>query len=243
MSSVPDVILLRRERPPDRYVKAFADVDMTATCVPTLTFRFPHDNALRQCLANPDAYDALVATSPRAVAAVKRVFESDAALHDTWRGRRAFAVGPATATAWCGLGLTPVGQTSGSADALVDAIATSDLQKPLLFLSGNRRRDVLPNGLQAHGIAFHEQEAYVTCTRSDLEMPGPGTPPRWLAFFSPSGLDAVQQSGVDLGAYRIAAIGPTTGTALSDAGASVEAIASTPSPGGLVGAIQAADTR
>lgn len=241
MPSLPDVVLLRRERPPDRYVEAFADAQKTATCVPVLVFRFPHADALKQCLATPDAYDALVATSPRAVAAVKRVFEADSALHDAWRGRRAVAVGPATAEAWQALGLRPTGQTSGSAEALVNVVAAHAPQKPLLFLSGNRRRDTLPEGLATRGIAFDEQEAYVTCTRTDLALPGPATPPRWLVFFSPSGLEAVQHSGADLTAYRIAAIGPTTAGALTDASVTVDAVASTPSPSGLVTALQAAD--
>jgi uroporphyrinogen-III synthase len=211
--------------------------------VPVLTFEFPHQDRVRGCLSTPDAYAALVATSPRAVTAVARVFDAHPALQKRWQGRTAFAVGPSTARAWNDLGLIPEGQSAGGADALVEHIAASvsATEQPLLFLSGNRRRDALPEGLAAHNIPYHEQEAYVTVPRSDLSLPALGDDrPMWVVFFSPSGLDAVQQSSVALDSYRVGAIGPTTARRLRAEGLRVDAVAETPSPPGLAAALQRA---
>lgn len=235
--SSPDVVLLRSKRTPDPYVQAFGDVGFRAVCTPVLSFSFPHQEALRDRLRRPQAYNALVATSPRVGRALRRLFDDEGTLHDAWSGHRAFAVGPKTAEALRALSFQVEGDETGTGSALAALIADRVSEGRLLFLCGNRRREDVPTALENAGIDFDEQVVYETRARTVLTLPPPSGE-TWLAFFSPSGLDAVRAAGVDrLGDYRFAAIGPTTSAALEDAGIRPDAVAETPSPEGLVTAV------
>lgn len=236
----PHVILLRSAGDPDAYLDAFERADFQAVCEPVLSFRFPFQDELAQHLADTDRYAHLVATSPRAVRALRDVLADHPSLHDEWRDRTVFAVGPKTGAALDRLALDVRGQETGSADALVDHIASAVLDGRLLFLSGSRRRDALPQGLRNRDVPFDEVVVYETHVRTTLSLPAPSAQ-RWLVFFSPSGLEAVRHaSGVEASAYRVAAIGPTTAGALESAGLRVDAVASTPGPNPLVAALQQA---
>lgn len=238
MSPAPDVILLRSADEPDPYVRAFAKVGLRAACHPVLAFGFPHQDQLREYLEDGNQYGALVATSPRVGRALKDVFEKDPSMKTTWGNRAAYAVGPKTAQSLRSVGLEPRGAETGSADALAERIVEDAPGKPLLFLSGNRRRDTLPNHLRAADVAFDELVVYETRIRSGLTLP----PAMWLVFFSPSGGEAIQQSAkINPRSYRIAAIGPTTASSLRKQGRTVEAVAETPSPDGLVTALASAE--
>jgi uroporphyrinogen-III synthase len=247
MTESPDVILLRSADEPDRYLSAFQRADMRAVCEPVLTFAFPNQEQLANHLEDADRYAALVATSPRVGTALDQLFSARDPLAARWRGEPAFAVGPKTVGRLQEAGLVPRGGDAGDAAALAEQITEAPLSGPLLFLSGNRRRDTLPNRLREAGLAFDELVVYETRPRRDLALPlsRPPSESPWLVFFSPSGLEAVEQApSVDpdqLHDYRIAAIGPTTAGALEGAGWSVAAVASEPSPDGLVEALRAAE--
>lgn len=241
MEERADVILLRSEdEGTDPYVSAFQEAGLQAVCEPVLAFAFPNQSVLRDHLERRDHYAAIIATSPRVASALERLFADHEDLAQRWKGAPAYAVGPKTARRLRDIGLRPRGEDAGDADALANRIVEDAPESPLLFLCGNRRRDTLPNRLGAADVPFEELVVYETRLRQGLTLP----PPRrlsgsiWLAFFSPSGLEAVQQSeSVDLSEYRLAAIGSTTGGALGDAGYSVEAVADEPAPDGLVSAI------
>lgn len=236
--SVPDVLLLRAPDDPDPYVRAFQSAGLQAECHPVLEFRFPHGDALRERLRQREQYGGIIATSSRAGRALQQVLEENEALHDAWSGAPVYVVGPKTAAQFRALGFEVLGEDSGNAGALASWIAEADPEQPLLFLSGNRRRDTLPAGLRDAGITFEEQVVYETHTRSDLSLPT-SAKSAWLVFFSPSGLEAIRKSEIPLTSYRCAAIGPTTAAALEEEGLSVQAVAESPSPEGIVDAIQA----
>jgi uroporphyrinogen-III synthase len=246
MSEHPDVVLLRSgEEAPDPYVTAFERAGLHAVCEPVLAFAFPNQERLRAHLERRDCYEALIATSPRVAIALERLFANREDLARTWRGTTAYAVGPKTAKRLREVGLEPRGAEAGDAAALARQIVADAPGADLLFLCGNRRRDTLPDRLRGAGVLFEELVVYETHPRQDLTLPPSRQPSgtTWLAFFSPSGLEAVEQAeSGNLREYRIAAIGSTTGGALADAGHSVEAVADAPSPDGLVSAIQAAET-
>lgn len=238
--SCPDVILLRSADEPDPYVGAFRNVGLNAVCVPVLSFSFPQDESLIEHLQGQNRYAGLIATSPRAARALRRVFEEDEALQALWKDTPAYVVGPKTGERFRVLGFDVRGEQTGEADALASLITDANPQRPLLFLSGNRRRDTLPNALQNSDVPYDEVVVYETHTRTDLSLPKPSEE-TWLAFFSPSGLEAVRQSDAGLlAAFRCAAIGPTTAAALRERGLTVHAVAETPSPDGLVDAVTGA---
>jgi uroporphyrinogen-III synthase len=243
MSHPRHVVLLRSASAPDPYVQALADAGWQAECRPVLAFSFPAAPALRDHLRRADRYSALVATSPRAARALRRVFDEADPLHAAWTGRPVYVVGPKTADRFADLGLEARGAEAGNAERLAALIAEDAPRGRLLFLSGSRRRDTLPEGLRAAGVAFDELVVYETHLRSDLQLPGPAACP-WLVFFSPSGLEAVRRAGAGpLSGYSCAAIGPTTAAALRAAGVDVAAVAEAPSPEGLVRALPNAPGR
>ena len=243
MSDRPDIVLLRsKDEGSDPYVSAFKQEGRKAVCEPVLGFAFPNQHTLRDRFERRDHYTGLIATSPRAATAIDCLFADHGRLARVWRGATAYTVGPKTAERLGGLGFEPRGADAGNAKRLARRIIDDDSSRPLLFLSGNRRRDVLPRRLTAANVAFEEVVVYETRPRENLALPS-SAGSTWLVFFSPSGLEAVAHSAsLDLGEYRLAAIGPTTGEALREAGQMVAAVAPKPSPEGLVSAIQAAET-
>lgn len=233
----PVIHLLRSGSPPDPYLDAFAEADLEARCTPVLQFDFPHQETLASYLKRPGRYGGLVVTSPRAVRAIADLFSEHPSWRAEWTKKPAFTVGPKTALALRAEGFAPEGEESGRAEELVRVIASNTPERPLLFCAGNRRRDTLPDGLDAAGVPFDEVEVYVTRTRTDIDL-ADGASCDWLIFFSPSGIEAIEQSpGVDASRFRIGAIGPTTGAALRDAGWPPEAVASDPTPEALVDAV------
>lgn len=244
-----DVVLFRSEDDvlPDRYVDAFRTHGMKASCIPVLDFRYPSQERLQTVLSVRERYDGLIVTSPRALRAVRDVFQ-DEAIAGAWEGTPTYTVGNRTARLAASIGLDPRGETSGSAEDLAALIVDElraggedgDAPIPLgtlLFLAGNRRRDVLPDTLSGQGVAIQEMVVYETVTREDVDVPDDVT---WLAFFSPSGVQAIDGLGVDLRRYRCAAIGETTAAALADIGIPADAVAEAPGPAALASAVAAA---
>lgn len=232
MSSVrpPTVYLLRSGSQPDPYIEALERAGKNAVCVPVLAFEFPHQAELLRRLQRSAAYGGFIVTSPRAVLALRKAFEEAPELRSHWVDKRAYAVGPKTARALRELGCTPQGQKSGDAASLAAVIAKKKQPETLLFLSGNRRRDELPNALNEADVPFEELVVYETHTRRDIDIPD-AQPNDWLVFFSPSGIEAVQAtSSIDASSFRIAAIGTTTSAALEAAGLTVDAVAKYPTP-------------
>lgn len=230
------VCLLRSPQDSAEYVGALERVGFRAICVPVLQFAFRDLASLRALLEQPQAYGGLILTSPRAVEALAEALGG--ALPAGWTGKPAFAVGPRTAEAARALGLTVQSEEAGDADALADIIIAQYQGAPLLFLCGSRRRDVLPSRLAAAGMPLREVVVYETHLR-DLDFGGVPAPD-WLVFFSPSGVEAIEQArGIELHAPRIAAIGATTAAALSEAGFDVAAVAASPTPEALAEALRA----
>jgi uroporphyrinogen-III synthase len=93
-------------------------------------------------------------------------------------------------------------------------------------------------------VPFEECVVYETLARDAIDVPDDGRP-LWLAFFSPSGREAVAKSGIDPQAphVRLAAIGPTTAGALEEAGWPVDAVADAPTPEALAEAIRAVEEK
>lgn len=242
MSDQPLAVLLRQARRGadgnDPYEHALRRAAYTATCQPVLAFDLQDPRALRVLLQRPTRYDALICTSPRAGHALQEILRPDHELYASWTAKPTYVTGPRTAAVIDAWGGQPVGQEAGNATALARRIiadTTADTPTSLLFLSGNRRRDTLPQALTEAGCPFDEVEVYRTRIRTDLSLPDP---PATLVFFSPSGVEAVERSGYDLSAYPCVAIGTTTAAALREGGAPDVAVALTPTPEGVRAALR-----
>jgi uroporphyrinogen-III synthase len=235
----------------DSLVAALADLGAQVRMWPTLAFRPPTDAApLRAALAtafDPDPADPwhwIVFTSPRAVDAVTAQAESGSfpsgrflapgggtpGVDALRTAPRIAAVGRATAAALeaAGWPVDVIGDGAG-ADALVQTLAASAPLRNarVLFPAGSLARDVLSDGLEAHGARVVRVEAYRTVAEgpdaarvaADLEAGVDG-----LTFASPSAVTAVADCLATLGSSALcelpcAAIGPTTAAALRRRGA------------------------
>ncbi len=202
--------------------------------LPVLSVIWRNTKKLRAVLAHPESYGGLIFTSPRAVEAVRHV----GTLSEAWHRRPVYVVGPRTAAAVQKLGLQPWGEVAGSGCELARLILEAPRpERPLLFLCGARRRDELPGLLRA--AAFPLEELVVYDTRAFVPKL-PAELPDWVVFFSPSGLEAARQLPIVRERVRVAAIGPTTAEALQQEGWPVVAVARTPTPEGLLTAMQEA---
>jgi uroporphyrinogen-III synthase len=230
--------LLRTPRTPDPYRKVLEEGGYRVDVVPVLRFEFVRGPALREVLERVDTFGGLIVTSPRAVEALGR----HEVLIGPWTSRTLYAVGPETARRARELGFSPQGEEAGSADELADMIIDDPPLKPLLFLSGNRRRDTLPDRLHAAELSFEELVVYETYVRDALVWPyDEHCRPNWIVFFSPSGIDAAEGNPLFAGSdIRTAAIGSTTAAALRDRGWSVHAVAEHPTPDALYKALRTA---
>lgn len=239
----PFVLLLRSGDESDPYEEELEAEGFDVRSLPVLAFDFVHAEGLREALEHPNSYDGLIFTSPRAVDALGEAMPWLPAENVLWHTKSVFAVGPRTADRLRWIGFEPEGEESGSAEMLVDLIRGHAFDRPLLFLCGNRRLDVLPTRLHAAGIEVEEIEVYVSRLRPNLDWPTDKRPD-WIVFFSPSGYEAVRQApNTNMTGVRVAAIGPTTAEALRAGGLDVSAVADEPSPRALSAAIRAAGRR
>ena len=235
----PLVYLFRTPTKPDPYEAALTEAGFRCRSVPVLGFAFVGQEALRAALAHPDRYAGLVLTSPRAAEALAEGLSWLPSRTSAWVPKPAFAVGPRTSEALRGLGFRPRGEEAGGAEALADVLGqnVAELDGPLLFLCGDRRRETLPERLSRMGIAFEERVVYRTLIRTSPDLPGEA--PDWIVFFSPSGVEAVSRTSTYLGrpSVRAAAIGPATAEALRRAGRVADVVARAPTPEALAEAL------
>ncbi|RPB11725.1 tetrapyrrole biosynthesis, uroporphyrinogen III synthase [Morchella conica CCBAS932] len=209
-------------------------------------------------------YGALIVTSQRAVEALGAVLDR-VKENSTWEAKVTsllantivYVVGPATASAITKLGSTAsnvLGAECGNGEVLSKFIVSSynKPQKPILFLVGEIRRDIIPKTLRAASIGVEEMVIYETTVEESFrekftqvvkETDGNGSM-RWICVFSPSGadvaVDVLKEHWASGNGSKscIAAIGPTTEKCLEDAlDRKPEVTARKPSPEGLLEAI------
>jgi len=206
---------------------------------PTLRFEPPGDPAALAAAAAtlPDS-DWLVVTSPRAAGAFT------AAAGAPPSSVRIAAVGPATASRLKRAGWTPTVIGHGGAEALVRMLSeAAELRGArVLFPAASRARPALERGLRKLGARVHRVEAYrtVSClpdterVRADLR-----TGVDVVTFASPSAVEGLARAlegnlAAALTLVPVAAIGPTTLQALTDAGVTWAGLAPEPTLPGLV---------
>ncbi len=144
------------------------------------------------------------------------------------------------------------GESSGTAEQLTTFIlAEQPRPTKLLYLTGDKNRDTLPNILGGAGVILHSLRVYETQGSSTFSQqlkeiaPVRPTVPWWIVFFAPSAAEFVLpflREQFDLESVRVGAIGPTTATFLCETlGLRVDAIPTKPSAEELLNAIVDAD--
>jgi uroporphyrinogen-III synthase len=294
---IPILLLKTRSTPTDTYEELFTALDdnrYAPVFVPVLEHRFKRDTLeevqkhitdrgfvpeKHQGLAT---YGALIFTSQRAVEAFSEIVEDirkngnydiDDLLPESVP---LYVVGPATARGLRALNLKcPIlGEHTGNGEALAgymlehyNSLYPGAGKPSILFLVGDKRRDIIPNTMQAEALdadrrckvdelviyetgemhSFKENFSSIWRSNSDA-----GCELQWVVVFSPTGCQAMLES-LDLldmktgrakpsgrNSIRIVTIGPTTRDYLQDEfGFSPDVCATKPSPEGIAEGVRA----
>lgn len=295
---VPILLLKTRSTPTDTYEEYFSASEYDPIFVPVLEHRSRQDalDQVRWDITNraflpdqgrgPAKYGAIIFTSQRAVEAFTQIIDEirkqgSHALHELLPPNiPLYAVGPATARQLRAIGLEcPVlGEESGTGEVLSSFMLEhynnvyKDQEKPpLLFLVGDKRRDIIPKTLQdphlpdARRCKLEELVIYETgemlSFKTDFSSTWQrnmekGTARQWVVVFSPTGCKAMleslglldQQTGKVVAGkstastVNVATIGPTTRDYLIDQfGFVPDVSAEVPSAEGVASAIQSFD--
>ena len=184
-------------------------------------------------LQNPDAYEGLIITSQRAVSALQRFLPMFSPLHEMWRTKPVYVVGPATKKSAEEMGFETRGERSLNARNLAALVAEKQGNRALLFLCGEQRRDELPEALRAYGIPFFECIVYRTIPRNPLAL-SDWEKPDWVVCYSPRGAQIVVKAWpAHWNTVSVGCIGETTAHEMQQLGHDVSAIASVPTPEGV----------
>ncbi|KAJ5029305.1 tetrapyrrole biosynthesis, uroporphyrinogen III synthase [Bipolaris maydis] len=265
---VPILLLKTKSVPMDTYEELFLGLDngrYAPVFVPVLEHRFKRD-ALREVREHVTSrglvpksqqglatYGALIFTSQRAVEAFTEVIQ-EIRSQETYRvddllpeSLPLYVVGPATARGLRALGLKcPIlGEETGNGEALAgfilqhyNALYTDTPNPPVLFMVGDKRRDIIPKTLQSaelepntrakvDELVIYEtgemqsfKEDFSAIWKDNTKR---GFERQWIVVFSPSGCQAMLESldllDAETGRAKasteqrnilIATIGPTT---------------------------------
>uniref|UniRef100_M4BT52 Uroporphyrinogen-III synthase n=1 Tax=Hyaloperonospora arabidopsidis (strain Emoy2) TaxID=559515 RepID=M4BT52_HYAAE len=183
-----------------------------------LTFEYVNTPQLVDILTHLDRYSGILVTSPRSAIAVTNAVNGLSAEQKKLELKHldstpVFSVGNSTSRELLPIGVVCKGDDAGSADKLAEylhqdgALPAACKERPMVFLCGNKRRDVLPDSFRSRGLPLQELVVYQTCAVSKVEFPVECQVPQWLVFFSPSGLEAVKHLPLPWESIRKAAIG------------------------------------
>ncbi|KAK4185288.1 putative Uroporphyrinogen-III synthase [Podospora australis] len=284
-SKTPVLLLKTKSSPGDAYEEQFSNTsngyNFEPEFVPVLEHQFDdHGMATVRTILKSQAigytegckYGGLIFTSQRAVEAFTKLVEEGRG-EEKWPYLQeipVYSVGPATTRALKAVPQTPqlqvFGEHTGNGETLapyilehyVEWYKNREPKPPLLFLVGEKRRDIIPKVLRAAGWQVDEVVIYGTgemkSFKEDFTQRMEETvdrQQRWVVVFSPSGCDTMLDvlrlcDGADTGEAKqtplacrtyLAAIGPTTRDHLINLGCKPDVCAEQPSPEGVWNAI------
>ncbi|ORY86312.1 hypothetical protein BCR37DRAFT_341890, partial [Protomyces lactucae-debilis] len=228
------VILLKtRSTPSDPYEHIFEENKMQPYFVPVLDHAMCNLDELRHlCTQSSETFSGLIVTSQRSVEALGEILHQ-LSTEDKQRllAQEVYTVGPATHRAIANLGFSQIlGSESGNGDALADFILArsqqADVSKPLLFLVGDKRRDIITRRMESAARPLQELIVYKTIENADFPQAFANAIKAIqcaqqsltsLVFFSPAGAHvALAHLKDNHDVTRIACIGPTTERYLVD---------------------------
>ncbi|MFQ5689336.1 MAG: uroporphyrinogen-III synthase [Gemmatimonadota bacterium] len=237
----------------------------TVAETPVIRIDDPPDPApLREAARRLSEYDWVILTSVNGVWKLRDALEAEGLGTSPLRDARIAAIGPATSRALESLGCVPaLVPDEFRAEALADAIQAAATRAreerraahrsgapPSAPMRGQRAllpraavaRDVLPERLRAAGAEVVEVPAYVTVverkSRDPLRRLLSESAVDWITFTSSSTVQAfVELSGTDVGAARVAVIGPIAAATARSLGLTVDVVAAEFTVPGLVEAL------
>ncbi len=237
---MPTVVVTLSDRALDGLDALLAGFDVEVRRRPLLEFRPPASWApLDAALGALGRYAGLAVTSPRAAEAVAaRLALASPAVRRQALAATAWVAGPRTAEPLRGqvgtcLAADGANDDDGAAGAVARAIVAARPEGPVLFPSGDRRRDVLPALLAEAGIAVEEVPAYRSLLADDATARAALAGADAVVVGSPSVARLLAHACPVHARPELVAIGPTTAAAASGEGWPPAAVAERPSADAL----------
>ncbi|ETV78411.1 hypothetical protein H257_07960 [Aphanomyces astaci] len=251
-TSLAMVLLLKSEDA--KYAEPFRSHGYNIVFSDVLAFFNENVDALHKILRTLDQYVGLIITSPRAASAIVSVVRSVAReeaqeLLASLQRVSIYSVGATTSKPLRELGLSCLGEDSGSAEVLSTFIAdTGNVNGPMVFFCGDKRMQALPTSFDGRSQRLDELVVYSSRQVEEIVWLKTNIP-QWVVFFSPSGVDAAQRmTNVPWDTIKKAALGKSSAAALEKAALlrhdkswEAKAVAAKPTPEELVAAIVAHD--
>lgn len=244
------IILFKKQDTIDQYHDLFLKHGYVPQFIPVLDHQSKNIETIKLILLEgPHQHNlnGLILTSHRSVQAMSEAYDlilkqglsvTENVMNE-WNQLPVYMVGPHTAKVLSQF--TLFNRHSSKEDHWMIAPRASELIKPLieqqqqqrqqggklLFLAGDKRRDLIPTELHAAHLDFLELQSYVTCAHPDLSFNASHllldstAAADWFVYFSPSGLKFLLDSmdsdtkqslfnACQSGQSKIASIGPTT---------------------------------
>ncbi|GAA5816044.1 hypothetical protein MFLAVUS_009566 [Mucor flavus] len=245
MTKKKTIVLFKKKDTVDEYHDLFLERGYVPQFIPVLDHETKNIEAIKDMLLlgpHQANFNGLILTSQRSVQAMSEAFNlllqqglslSEQVVSD-WNALPVYMVGPQTAKVLSQFALFNTGhnhnwniypRAAELIQPLIDGQQKFNGQGRLLFLAGDKRRDLIPTELARAQLAVYELQSYATCVHADLSQAMQNfCIPDWLVYFSPSGLkfllscvDSETRQNLLAACQKrktpytkIAAIGPTT---------------------------------
>lgn len=222
----PCVWIFKEEKVHDPYRQLFEEHHFTVKFHPLLSFQYIHVEDLRHILQfEAEEFQGVVITSANAFKAMEYALTEhiDVKPLTSWKLYVISHITEAKAPVPFSKSIVANGYAWNLVQLIREDLATCNDTRPLLFLSGNLRRDELPLALQTSSIPYRELKVYETLSEIDhvkeeqLALALEIDRPNWLLFYSPSGVRTFFESFPDSkrnphiwNEIQIASIGTTT---------------------------------
>ncbi|KAG2237529.1 tetrapyrrole biosynthesis, uroporphyrinogen III synthase [Thamnidium elegans] len=239
------IVLFKKKDTIDQYHDLFLKHGYVPRFIPVLDHESRNLQVIKDMLLvgpHQANFNGLILTSQRSVQAMSEAFNfllqqgqtlSEQVVKE-WNQLPVYMVGPQTAKVLSEFALFNNGhahhwmvypRAAELIQPLIDGQQQFNGKGRLLFLAGDKRRELIPTELARAQLEFYEVQSYATCAHADLSRAMQNfSIPDWLVYFSPSGLKfllscvdletrqkllaACQKDKVNY--TKIASIGPTT---------------------------------
>lgn len=220
----------------DDYDQSFEDSDYEIVYIEPLQFVFVNEDELNQKLSHTE-YDGLILTSPRAIEAVSRIWNTEKTV--LWSTKKIYTLGDVSGQKIKNLlNLQPGGMSAGNAENLANVIKNENTAAKFLFPCGNLRSETIITVLENKNMIVDSVTVYDT-QESDrlrvnlIDLCNSDSYPCGLVFFSPSGCEYVHRQlqtiiNSKLRTLPHFAIGNSTAHKIENLGIEISGVASKP---------------